>query len=38
MAHTLYEDLSPHDLIWEAAEKSMRGAIVSNSDGMIYLR
>jgi hypothetical protein len=37
MAHTRYEDLGPHDLIWEAAEKSMRGAIV-DSDGMVYLR
>lgn len=37
MVHTPYEDLGPHDLIWEAAEKSMRGAIV-DSDGMIYLR
>lgn len=37
MVHTPYEDLGPHDLIWEAAKKSMRGAIV-DSDGMIYLR
>jgi hypothetical protein len=37
MAHTRYEDLGPHDLIWESAKKSMRGAIV-DSDGMVYLR
>ncbi len=37
MAHTRYEDLGPHDLIWESAQKSMRAAII-DSDGMVYLR
>ena len=37
MTHTRYEDLGPHDLIWETAQRSMRNAII-DSDGVVYLR